>query len=182
MSPAPELAGSRCVHCGEEIAGDQDGRFCTHCGQPVHTRCIRLPSPYAEYGCPECGIDSGDERTVGRDSGGGTGPFPVSVACPKCGSGEFKVVKPEAFVAFRWDRVCKACGTRYTPPTPRWAGVVFVLVGLLLATFGAFAVVTGLLRGNPLSIPAMTCEGFLGVIGLLAIGHGVRTLVKPGQV
>jgi uncharacterized protein (DUF983 family) len=66
-------------------------------------------------------------------------PYPVSAACPKCGnSRDFELRKPEKFIAFAPDRVCKACATRYTPPTPGWAGPVWIMLGL-------FAVAAGLL-------------------------------------
>lgn len=174
-----QLVGCNCVLCGERIASELDGRFCNQCGQPVHTRCIRSPSPFAEYGCAECGIDSGEVKQPPQSE---AGPFPVGTACPKCAAGEYRVVKPEAFVAFRWDRVCKACGTRYTPPTPMWAGGAFILLGLVLAVIGGVSVVFRLRDPNPIGIPAMACEGFLCVLGLLAIGHGIRSLMKPGRV
>ncbi len=56
-------------------------------------------------------------------------PHPVSGACPACGSGEYKSVQPAAMVSFTFDRMCTACKTRYTPPTPTWARVVFGLIG-----------------------------------------------------
>jgi hypothetical protein len=64
--------------------------------------------------------------------------YPVSRVCPACGSGEYKTVQPQTMVAFTWDRVCRLCSTRYTPPTPMWARVVFGVIG------GGF-VATGLL-------------------------------------
>ena len=91
-------------------------------------------------------------------------------------------LRSEEFVAFASDRVCKSCDTRNTPPTPAWAGVVFILVGLPLAALGAFAIVNRLASGNPLGLPAMACEGFLGFLGLLAIGRGVRAIFRPGKV
>lgn len=108
--------------------------------------------------------------------------YPVSGLCPKCGSGEYTKRRAEEFVAFTSDRVCKACESRYTPLTPAWAGVVFILIGLLLAAFGGFAVVNHLASRNPLGLPAMACEGFLGFLGLLAIGLGIRVLMNPGKV
>lgn len=86
-------------------------------------------------------------------------------------------------MAYKWDRVCKECGTRYTPPTPVWAGWVFIFAGLPLAGFGCLSVLMRLVAGGDiLGIPAMACEGFLGVIGCLAIYHGIRALSKPGNV
>jgi len=76
--------------------------------------------------------------------------------------------------------VCKPCGTRYTPPTLAWAAVLFILIGLPLAAFGAYAVVTRLVSGNLLGLPAMAGEGNLGFLGLSAIVQGARTLVRSG--
>jgi uncharacterized protein (DUF983 family) len=56
--------------------------------------------------------------------------YPVALSCPACGAAEFKRVKPHAELAFAMVRVCTACGTRYTPPTPAWARAVFVALGL----------------------------------------------------
>jgi uncharacterized protein (DUF983 family) len=61
--------------------------------------------------------------------------YPVSPKCPRCGSADFRRVEAETSLAFTDDRVCKQCGTRYTPPIPAWARVVFAVVG-----FGALAV------------------------------------------
>src|SRR3954469_7070788 len=63
-------------------------------------------------------------------------PYAVSTVCPQCGSGEYKSVQPASMVAFTWDRVCKACSTRYTPPTPVWGRAVFGVVGVAAVTLG----------------------------------------------
>jgi hypothetical protein len=57
---------------------------------------------------------------------------PISRKCPKCQGTDFKRVKPERPIAFTDDRECKSCGTRYTPPTPLWAAVVFIAIGALI--------------------------------------------------
>jgi hypothetical protein len=57
---------------------------------------------------------------------------PISRRCPKCNGLDFTRVAPEQAIAFTDDRVCKSCGTRYTPPTPVWAAVVFIAVGILI--------------------------------------------------
>ncbi len=105
--------------------------------------------------------------------------FPISKVCPKCGHTEFTRQRPQGWVAFAWDRICSQCGTIYSPPTPTWASIVFIVAGLLLSSFGGIGVVAAVASGNPLSLPAVLCEGFLGVIGLLALIHGIRTLASP---
>lgn len=57
---------------------------------------------------------------------------PISRKCPTCHGIDFKRVAPEAALAFTDDRVCKSCGTRYTPPTPLWAAVIFLVVGIVI--------------------------------------------------
>jgi hypothetical protein len=86
---------------------------------------------------------------------------PKSVACPSCGSTAGKKVKSQAMIAWTNDRMCKQCGTIYTPPTPIWGRVVFGLLGLpiLLAGIGglvmSFAVLAGRVQGEalPTAIP-----------------------------
>jgi hypothetical protein len=106
----------------------------------------------------------------------------VSEVCPGCGATEHRRVRPKTLIAFTSDRVCLACGVRYSPPTPRWAAVLFVLVGLLLTGFGLISILVQLASGNPLHILGMACEGFLGFLGLLALGQGIRALMFPGKV
>jgi hypothetical protein len=58
---------------------------------------------------------------------------------------------------------------------------VFLVSGFLLAGVGFVSLVLRLMSGNVLGIPAMACEGFLGLLGILAIVQGLRALVKPGK-
>lgn len=186
----PQLVGANCVLCRERISNELDARFCRACGYPRHDRCAHPPEQPAETLCNECGatVDPAHKSPEPKvpppaaPAPHPRGPFPVAKVCPKCGSEKCKLERPLGWIAFKWDRVCKECGTRYTPPTPAWAGVVFILAGLPLAGLGVVSVVLHLARGNPLGIPAMTCEGLLGVIGCLAIFHGIRTLSNPGKV
>ena len=55
--------------------------------------------------------------------------YPVSALCPNCGSGDYRTVDPDRTIAYVSDRVCRGCGTRYTPLTPRWAAILFCIVG-----------------------------------------------------
>lgn len=138
--------------------------------------------------CPECrhGLDDPPSDLAPHTTVESERPFsvplskyPVGRVCPACRNPEYKQVRPDRWIAFTWDRVCKSCGIRYTPPTPLWAGVVFILAGLPFAAFGLFGVIVGLARGNPLPI---ACEGALGLLGALAVIHGVRSLVFRGRV
>lgn len=185
-----QLVGSACVICQQRIGSVVEGGFCEGCHGAVHNRCMQPQSAQlAEGRCSVCGANLSQvtaarqryerERLARR---GSKGNYPVSKLCPKCGNAEFKKRRPEKWIAFSWDRVCKACGTRYTPPTPVWAGVVFILAGLPLAGFGGLSVVARFISGAPVGLPAMACEGFLGFLGVLAIVQGIRALARPGRV
>jgi hypothetical protein len=119
--------------------------------------------------CPECRQDldePGNEPALAREPSAAVASEPpssttptryrVGEVCPACQSPGYRQVRPDRWIAFRWDRVCKSCNTRYTPPTPPWAGGGFLVAGLPLAAFGLFGVIGSLVQGNPLPI---ACEG-----------------------
>jgi hypothetical protein len=101
--------------------------------------------------------------------------YPISTTCPQCGGTEYARRKPERVVAFVSDRICRACKTRYTPPTPVWAGVLFLLAGLTLPFLGL--VLTSLLV-NPFSIVGLICEGAIAALGVAAFVGGIRELIN----
>jgi hypothetical protein len=101
--------------------------------------------------------------------------YPISVTCPQCGGTEYTRRKPKRLVAFVSDRVCRACNTRYTPPTPAWAGVLFLLAGLTLPLLGF--VLTSLLV-HPFSIAGLICEGLIAALGVAAFVGGIRELLN----
>jgi hypothetical protein len=107
------------------------------------------------------------------------GPHPVSSRCPECGGGEFRMVRPDRWVAFGYDRVCKACETRYTPPTPVAGAVAMLAVGLVMLTLAGVGAAISLVAINPLGL---ACEAAVGALGALAAAHGVRSLMRPGKV
>lgn len=106
--------------------------------------------------------------------------YPVSPACPKCGRSEYRTRRPEAAIAFRDDRVCKACNTRYTPPTPGWAAGVFILIGVPLVGIGGLVFLSVALGGESANPVGLLLPGFFGLLGLGSIAHGVRSLLAPG--
>lgn len=150
---------------------------CPHCGSV-------LPSIRDAF-CPECrqGLDEPPSKPPPFDLESSApirlSKYPVRRVCPACQNPEYKSVRPDRWITFTWDRVCKSCGTRYTPPTPQWAAMVFIIAGLPLVAFGLFGVAVGLSRGNPIPI---ACEGVLALLGVLAIIHGLRSLVFQGRV
>ncbi len=185
-----QLVGSLCVICRERIQDVFEGRICDGCHNAVHNRCGQAATVQSgDERCPSCGVDLNQARELKRTEeqerrvrSAPKGSYPVSNVCPKCGNAEFKKRKPDKWIAFTADRVCTACQTRYTPPTPTWAGVVFIFVGLFLTGVGFVGVLVQLLRPDGASLVGSICEGFIGVIGVLAILHGVRSLIKPGKV
>jgi hypothetical protein len=63
--------------------------------------------------------------------------------------------------------------------------VVFILAGLFLGGIGSIGVLLNLLNvasGNVGGVLGFACEGFMAVIGLIAIVHGIRSLSDPGKV
>jgi hypothetical protein len=101
--------------------------------------------------------------------------YPISMACPQCGGADYARRKPNRQVAFVSDRVCRACNTRYTPPTPVWAAALFILAGLTLPFLGLGLAI---LLFHPLSIAGLICEGVIAVLGVVALIGGIRELVK----
>jgi hypothetical protein len=163
--------------------GDFIQIYCRHCRQTYVTTAADLQQcdlcrKVGGLVSPEAAFDEEAQRAF-EQAQREREPQRVSSTCPSCGGGEFRSVRPERWIAFTWDRVCKSCGTRYTPPTPRWAGLVFILIGLPLAGLGLFGAILGLAGGNPF---ALACEGALGLLGALAIVHGLRSLLSPGRV
>lgn len=64
-------------------------------------------------------------------------PHPISTTCPKCGSSGHRRVDPDWQPAIVNDRLCRQCGTRYSPPPPVYiAPFVYVL--------GTFSTVAGI--------------------------------------
>jgi hypothetical protein len=111
--------------------------------------------------------------------------YPVSEMCPICGGAEHRKVQAKGWVAFTDDRVCLSCQTRYTPPTPAWAGIVFLGIGgaLFLAGLTGLILTSVALLGRGHTDPiGMALGGGLAVLGLLVVRHGFRSLLKPGKV
>ena len=101
--------------------------------------------------------------------------FPVSNVCPSCNSDKFTRIAPQSFVAFAKDRVCTQCGTRYTPPTPLWGAIVFMLLGVFFLGGGIGSL---FLQDNPRVFPRI-----IGiVIGVSSLVLGIRSFIKPGKV
>lgn len=181
-----QVAGSVCVWCEQMIRGLDQGKQCTGCGHAVHHRCIRSQATLGGGGrCHTCGVALSDaervaqqdwhERLAGTRSRRSQS---VSRLCPRCGNASYLGRRPQTLIAFTWDRVGNAGGTRYTPPTPAWAAMVFLLVGLPLAILGLYGCNFAVAHGNWVSLLP---TAFFGFLGLLACIQGVRILVRAGE-
>jgi hypothetical protein len=82
---------------------------------------------------------------------------------------------------------CNECGTRYTPPTPAWAAVVFIVIGCILAGGGLFAigafVWTKHTQGDleyvqMMWLALLLVPGGAALLGVALLIHGIRTLTK----
>lgn len=180
-----QLVGCSCVICEGRIGSIVEGLFCADCGNPVHRACLGAPSDVGGK-CRTCGGEIAKPSAAQvrwerqqKAPPGPRGSYPVSRVCPACSTSEFTPVRPDRWVAFIRVRACKSCGTRYTPPTPPWAAGVMVLAGLVLP---ALALVGGFFSLRAVDIVASVLMGFLGVLGALALGHGLRSLIRSGSV
>jgi hypothetical protein len=74
--------------------------------------------------------------------------------------------------------MCKSCGTTYTPPTPLWAAVFFILAGALILLVDIAAVGVLIVRGGTF---CFTVEVYFLLATTLAVGvrcivYGLRCL------
>jgi hypothetical protein len=183
-----QLVGLDCQLCGKRIGSELNARFCTSCRAAIHNDCVASEVSITQGHCKTCGVDLKKARISGNREKENRhppepkkGPYPVSTNCPICGSTEYKVRRPERLIAFRWDRLCRSCDTRYTPPTPVWAAVMFIFIGLLFIGIFGLEILIPLAAGRMISPPGMVCSGFLAILGILSIVHGYRSLSDPGK-
>ena len=112
----------------------------------------------------------------------------TSKACPKCGSKRFKFARSQSsarssgeglagLFAMR-DRICKDCGTQYTPTMPRWLPCVVIFLGVILALVGLMAFFEPLMKG-PTQFRGWVKYAFI-LAGLVFIAAGVQLFRKKG--
>ena len=94
-----------------------------------------------------------------------------STTCPNCGLAKYRNVAPES-AHFVYDRICKDCDTRYTPPTPNWMAAIGISAGLLiLAITGAMLVgAVALNEGPPVIDMGDGAKLIAGIVFLVTAG------------
>jgi hypothetical protein len=101
--------------------------------------------------------------------------IPICRVCPNCGCAEHHPVKPRTWVYFAPDRLCVRCLTDYSPPTPVWAALAFLILGGALA---AFFVPSLLFAAQRMDTCNFVSSAVLGTIGVLCAARGVGYLVR----
>ena len=76
---------------------------------------------------------------------------------------------------FAPDRLCVQCRTDYSPPTPLWAALTFLILGGALAAVFVPAVLFAARRMDTCSFVS---SAVLGTIGVLCAARGVGYLVR----
>ncbi len=107
--------------------------------------------------------------------------YPVSRTCPGCEGTDFRRVKPEAPIAFTDDRICKSCGSRYTPPTPLWAGLVFIAVGLGIILVNIAAMLVLVAKVDWLDIRTYIFMMLTLPTGIGCVLYGIRCIRRQDQ-
>lgn len=139
--------------------------------------------------CPFCKVFLDDNLSVCPCGYDFKKPVEYASACPNCGKVRSKKVQPDTLIAFVSDRICLSCKTRYRLPTPLWAAIVFVVIGILMAGLALMELVIRLLstdfmgdlqKANPNAFLIGVDIVFL-VVGGRMFYHGIRCLANPGK-
>jgi Sec-independent protein translocase protein TatA len=99
--------------------------------------------------------------------------------CPQCGSSQSRRRSGA-------ERVCRECGTRFTPTKPVWERSIFAFAflvpGLLFAIVVVFLTLGALgALGGPPSPEALRVAVIFGVLALPCLVQGVRELIGRGK-
>lgn len=109
--------------------------------------------------------------------------LPICPSCPQCGSRRFQSIRPDGVLAYRNDRQCLACETRYSLPTPAWAAIVFILIGIVLAVGCTASLIIVMARGSIAGLPLNLAFAMLGIVsvrlGFLSLRQEVATAPEP---
>ncbi len=170
----PQLVGSLCAICGQPILSILHGDFCPGCGHAVHGECRAASADGAGPDrCATCGLDLTVAGPPPRDATRNEMGVPVGRVCPQCGGKEYRPARSRSLISVAPDRLCLQCGTQYSLPTPRWAAMVFLLIGLVAAV-GAI--------GGAWVLRAAIEEGRGGRIFRAVLGMGIAAAVAAGCV
>jgi len=135
----------KCPKCGNALPITAKGGqcvFCVHCNRKVrapHTIAAAKPSARELMEMAKWKRSDNMPASPGEKL--------VCARCPACGCPKFTRTRPKSLVAFAYDRVCTACQTRYSPPTPWWAAALFIFFGLFLVAGGGSSTVIAVIRG-----------------------------------
>jgi hypothetical protein len=151
-----------CPKCREEV--DAGFEVCWQCGTTPGG--MENPDFVRE-------VDAALDATPARPRPLITSPNPVCRVCPQCGRDEYRRVKADTRIAFTDDRICRACGCRYTPPTPVWASLVLLILGMVLSLGSLASFLILGLRGE---VPGVIGNGLGLAVGLLCVAYGWRSL------
>jgi len=151
-----------CSQCGEDV--EDSFEVCWNCGADTS-------------GGEDPSFENAESREVAEAVSAG-----VSSVCPKCGDETFQSVRPNSVVAYSEDRICKACGTRYTPPTPSWAAGAFLVIGLVLLVGCVGSIAVRIYSGRVVAIVGAIPEIGLAIVGILAIRQATRIKAQQSSL
>jgi hypothetical protein len=120
-------------------------------------------------------LDAAQPAADAREQAEPSRSYPPSRRCPRCGEERHKPAEADAWIASLADRVCLTCGCRYSPPTPLWAVLVLILIGL---AGGPVSLVATLAAALELKVGAALISGVALVLSLWCMARGLRGLAE----
>lgn len=110
----------------------------------------------------------------------GHSPYPIARNCPECGETGYRRPSEDDAAFILYDRICRACGTRYTPPVPLWMCRTVVGVGqAMVAASALFALLmfAGYFKDLlELSRSLVIIPVMFGVLGVVFVRQGIAKL------
>ena len=135
---------------------------CPHCKTNIF--------PMADRICPNCRGNLDGAPTQQRIPDG-----VIARVCPNCASSEHRKIKPDTLVAFEYNRICEKCGTLYVPPTPLWASILFVIIGLVFTLGAAWEMI---LHFNAAEPGLIFWKGVWLILGISVLLYGIRSRLQ----
>lgn len=103
---------------------------------------------------------------------------PIAYDCPYCRNNEYTKIKPNKTIYWAKDRVCTLCQTRYTPPTPIWGSMLFLILGAILAIASVVPIWGSIFPLNPCSLITIPLFSLLMAMGIIACIEGVQSMFR----